>query len=89
MLMFDLHIFSYLLWFRFMYSTDLSIDLPRCIMTMRHISHCLMHLQLFSQRQVETGNQRQPTGRARYDQVLAINGHGISSMDDLPEVAWF
>ena len=80
-----------------MYSTDLSIDLPRCIMmyfpiylqTMRHISHCLMHLQLFSQRQVETGNQRQPTGRARYDQVLAINGHGISSMDDLPEVAWF
>ena len=26
---------------------------------------------------------------ARYDQVLAINGHGISSMDDLPEVAWF
>lgn len=28
----------------------------------------------------------EPNGRnRRYDQVLAINGHGISSMDDLPE----
>ena len=28
----------------------------------------------------------QHVGMSRYDQVMAVNGHAVSSMDDLPEV---